>query len=130
VIAAAAPAGTPRHAGFPPNSVSGLPGPGISIPGAGCATGSNTRAAGLAGIRRPLRRAMDMARHLRHAFVGSEVGVVSHENAGHCVQLRWSDELTGSSARTRSAMGWMPTDNNASMMKRCLEAEVGLAMPD
>lgn len=45
-IAAAAAAGTPRHAGKPPINTVGLPGPPVNIGGRGCATGSVILAAG------------------------------------------------------------------------------------
>jgi len=48
-IPAAAPAGTPRHAGLPPINTFKLPGPGPSTGGIGC----NTLAAGPVGMETP-----------------------------------------------------------------------------
>jgi hypothetical protein len=50
LMVAAAAAGTPRHAGSPPMRTLGLPGPGASVAGSGCATGSAVLAAGPFGI--------------------------------------------------------------------------------
>src|SRR4029079_14794894 len=73
-IAAAAAAGTPRHCSLPPVMTLRLPGPGNSMPGSGCTTGSNILAAGPLGITMLLR--------LHHRYGATDNQAARHR---HCV---------------------------------------------